>query len=173
MKNFDAIGSIKYLFELNQVPTDDRGMAFINKNRPELFKKCLNTFLEEIVPEEDGDIQLGYFYSWGPPLRPFLPEYSWNGLTLSIFPTKGIIKSYTLNPEGNFLTNIHRSQDPIVITHIRTRLYIHPDITESHIHWGRRGGVPNKIDGAVLFRQNPVENKTVYEGFEDFVKRID
>lgn len=170
--DFKNIGSIKYLWELNAVyATDKEGDAFINKNRPKLFRKCLNTFLEKIIPEgEFGDVHLGYFYSWGVPLKPFLEKRPLGGLTLSIFPTKGIVEEYVVNSKEDFFTNIHQKLDPIIITDIQTGLYIHPSRTDSSISYGRKGHVLNRIWNAVLFKQNPIENKNNYDGFEGFLE---
>jgi len=168
--DFNNISSIQYLFELNHWPQkfDDRDIAFLNKIRPELFKKCLNTFLEKINSTDGSDIHLRYFYSQI--LGEYMKGFS-NGLTLLIFPLSGEIKKYWLNKNGEFLTDIHRNPDPILITRIETGLYIDPNRTDAYFFNQRKHKVvQNKIDSVALFKKNPVINKSQYEGFEDFLK---
>jgi hypothetical protein len=164
--DFGNIGSIQYVWELNKWDSNkinNKGKAFLNKNRPELFKKCLNTFLERIDSKE-GDIHLRYFYAYFSHLED-VPSFS-----LLIFPSSGEI-DYILNKEGNFFTNIHKNPDPIIINDIQTGLYISNDRTDSHLYYGYNNKfmVPNRIYGVVLFRKNPVENKSQYENFEEFL----
>ena len=98
--NYENICSIKYFPDFNKVNTwSKEGVAFINENRPELFRKCLDIFLEKIIPSnKEEDIHLGYFYANSGFLK-FIDEKEplIVGLTLLIFPSKGKIKKYVLN----------------------------------------------------------------------------
>jgi len=31
------------------------------------------------------------------------------------------------------------------------------------------GGVPNRVDGLILFKKNPFDNLDLYDGFEEFM----
>jgi len=167
--NFDNISSIQYLFELNNWPKNftDKDIAFLNKNRPELFRKCLDTFLAKIVTTDGSDVNLRYFYTRA--LGEYMEDASY-GLTLLIFPASGEIKKYCLNPKGNFFTNLHKNPDPILIKMIKMGLFIHPEQKDDSFYYHRqRKTVPNRINEVLLFKRNPVENKRLYEGFEDFL----
>ena len=164
------IDSIKYFPVLNKVNTwNSRGRIFLDTDRLELFRKCLDTFFEEIIPSKKGDgIQLGYFYANYYALRKFI-ETPIIGFTLLIFPSKGEIKKYILNPEEEFFTSIHNNPDPLIISDIKTKLYLHPKKDENFLYVADRKSVPNRIFGAILFKHNPLENKNLYSGFEEFL----
>lgn len=168
--NYENICSIKYLPTLNKVNTwNSRGRIFLDIDRLELFRKCLDTFFEEIIPSKKGEgIQLGYFYSSAYHLDKFI-ETPFTGFTLLIFPSKGEIKKYVLNKEEEFLTNIHNNPDPIIISDIKTKLYLHPKKDENFLYVANRKSIPNRIFGAILFKHNPIEKPKLYPGFEEFL----
>jgi len=89
-------------------------------------------------------------------------------LSLIVYPSKGEIGRYDLNPREQFFSNAHMDPDPLVVKGIKMGFHVHSKITEAFIHIGS-GGVPNTVKGLILFKKNPFEKLDHYTGFNEFI----
>lgn len=85
-----------------------------------------------------------------------------------MFPRYGSVE-YVLRRRGEFLTNIHQDPDPLLISDAKG-ICLSEKNQEENL-WVRGNGlVHNYIDGACLFKSNPFENPSRYEGIEELIQ---
>jgi hypothetical protein len=168
----ENIGSITYRPELNQVYLRSRRIIrFFEQFDPTKIQEFIKLVLSGITPAKElDDIHLEAFLGFQERMNLFIEDPS-KTLGILVYPRAGEIKEFQLNPETEFLSNIHQNSDPLTIINLKYGLHVHPTRTNDYI-WipNNSHSIPNRITGGLVFKTNPFKNPNKYPGFSEFTK---
>ncbi len=162
---------IEYLAGFNRFYTDEpKAHQFLILRGQVAINRLLRAVIKEVYPEGGwGDVTLQACLG-SPRAVSLFSEFASAPLTVLAFPKENIqVERYELNPEEELMSNIHRNLDPLSITNIRSGFHLSPKRTDDYVDLNMRRSAPNRISGAILFRQNPIKNPQLYDGFQDFL----
>lgn len=136
---------------------------------PIILRRTIENIVEEIESREE--VILGASIAHGTRVN-FFSEHVGH-LNLLVYPEYGEV-NYKLNSKTTFFSNAHMNPNPIIVKDMLKMVPFNSKRDGKIWFPGGHDGneLQNGIDSLILFKQNPVSNPSLHEGFKEFLDEV-